>query len=85
MVMTALDHLLAGRTALIVAHRLATIERVDEIVVLDRGQIVERGDHRTLMLTNGLYRALWNRQAERGNRAPAAARAPSPASVEATS
>jgi ABC-type multidrug transport system fused ATPase/permease subunit len=62
-VMLALENLLAGRTALVIAHRLGTIRRADEIVVLDRGRIVERGTHAALMRADALYGDLWNRQA----------------------
>jgi len=54
----ALDILLDGRTALIIAHRLSTVRRADRILVLDRGRIVEQGDHDTLMASEGLYRRL---------------------------
>jgi ATP-binding cassette subfamily B protein len=54
----ALDRLLAGRTSLIIAHRLATVRRADEIVVLERGRIVERGTERSLLAANGPFRRL---------------------------
>ncbi|QJB69087.1 ABCB family ABC transporter ATP-binding protein/permease [Parasphingorhabdus halotolerans] len=52
------------RTTLIIAHRLSTITHADEIIVLDKGQIAERGDHRALLAKNGLYADMWKRQAE---------------------
>jgi ATP-binding cassette subfamily B protein len=52
------------RTTLIIAHRLSTITHADEIIVLDAGQIAERGDHRALLTKNGLYADMWKRQAE---------------------
>ncbi len=54
----ALDVLLADRTAIIVAHRLSTVRKVDRIVVLQRGQIVEEGSHAELMRGDGLYKRL---------------------------
>ena len=54
----ALDRLLHGRTSIIIAHRLATVRRADEIVVLDRGRIVERGSERDLLAADGPFRKL---------------------------
>ncbi|MBR1793591.1 MAG: ABC transporter ATP-binding protein [Bacteroidales bacterium] len=58
LVQQALDSLKEGRTTLIIAHRLATIQNADEIVVLDKGQIVERGTHESLLAAGGLYKHL---------------------------
>lgn len=54
--------LMKSRTTLLVTHRLVGLENVDEILVLDRGRIVERGAHAQLLAQNGLYRRLWNLQ-----------------------
>ncbi len=58
----SLDGLLAGRTAVIVAHRLSTVRRADLIVVMHDGQIVEQGRHADLVLRGGRYAALWRAQ-----------------------
>jgi ABC-type transport system involved in Fe-S cluster assembly fused permease/ATPase subunit len=58
----ALNRVSRGRTAVIIAHRLSTIVNADEIIVLDQGQIAERGTHRNLMAKKGLYHKMWGRQ-----------------------
>ena len=58
----AIEHLLAGRTVFVIAHRFSTVQRADQITVLDRGRVVERGDHRTLLVRGGLYRRLHDLQ-----------------------
>jgi ATP-binding cassette subfamily B protein len=60
----ALERVSKGRTTLVIAHRLSTIVGADEIIVLDQGEIVERGAHYALLAANGLYASMWNRQRE---------------------
>ncbi|MCE1178678.1 MAG: ABC transporter ATP-binding protein/permease [Micrococcales bacterium] len=61
-VQRALDAALAGRTSLVIAHRLSTVRHADQILVIDRGQIVERGTHAELLTQGGLYRELHDTQ-----------------------
>jgi ATP-binding cassette subfamily B multidrug efflux pump len=57
-----LDALMQGRTVIAIAHRLSTIARLDRLVVLDRGHIVEEGSHAQLLAAGGTYSRLWRRQ-----------------------
>lgn len=63
MVQEALTNLMKNRTTLVIAHRLSTIQHADEIIVLDKGIIAERGTHSQLMNANGLYQRLCEMQA----------------------
>jgi ABC-type transport system involved in Fe-S cluster assembly fused permease/ATPase subunit len=63
----------AERTTLVIAHRLSTIVDADEILVLERGHIVERGDHAGLLRQRSVYAAMWARQQERARREAALA------------
>jgi ATP-binding cassette subfamily B protein len=60
----ALERVSKGRTTLVIAHRLSTIVGADEIIVLEAGEIVERGTHSALLAKKGLYESMWNRQRE---------------------
>jgi ATP-binding cassette subfamily B protein len=71
----ALDEAAKGRTTLMVAHRLSTVAGADEIIVLDEGEIVERGTHRELLDRGGLYADLWSRQSRAHEDADAAVKA----------
>jgi ATP-binding cassette subfamily B protein len=60
----ALAEVSRGRTTLVIAHRLSTVIDADEILVLDHGQIIERGRHSQLLALNGHYASMWNKQRE---------------------
>jgi ATP-binding cassette subfamily B protein len=62
LIQQALDHLMRGRTTFIIAHRLSTVRRADLILVMDGGRIVERGTHKELLSTGGLYREIYELQ-----------------------
>ncbi|MEM7460442.1 MAG: ABC transporter ATP-binding protein/permease [Pseudomonadota bacterium] len=71
-VQEALDEASKGRTTLMVAHRLSTVQNADEIVVLKAGQVIERGTHDALLAAEGEYADMWARQAKRDALAVAA-------------
>ena len=58
----ALAEVSQGRTSLVIAHRLSTVIDADEILVLDHGEIVERGRHAELVARGGHYASMWNKQ-----------------------
>jgi ATP-binding cassette subfamily B protein len=62
LIQDALWTLLAERTAIVIAHRLSTVRRMDELIILDRGRIVESGTHDALLAQSGIYAALWAHQ-----------------------
>jgi ATP-binding cassette, subfamily B, bacterial len=62
LIQDALWTLMAGRTAIVIAHRLSTVRRMDSLVVLDSGRIVEQGSHEHLLAIGGIYASLWSHQ-----------------------
>jgi ATP-binding cassette subfamily B protein len=62
LIQDALWKLMAGRTAVVIAHRLSTVRRMDRLVVIDGGRIVEHGSHEQLLQAGGLYASLWAHQ-----------------------
>ena len=73
LIQRALGELMAGRTSIVVAHRLSTILHADEILVLHHGEVRERGDHRALLAAGGLYERLYRLQIAAGSGAAGAA------------
>lgn len=61
-VQTAIESLMKDRTALVIAHRLSTVQKADKIIVIENGKVVETGSHETLFEKNGIYRRLYDLQ-----------------------
>jgi ATP-binding cassette, subfamily B, multidrug efflux pump len=78
----ALNRMVEGRTSLIIAHRLSTVQRADKIIVMHKGQVREMGTHQQLLAQRGIYFRLYQLQYK--DQELSAARAPSPASSEVT-
>jgi len=64
LIQSALETLMRGRTSIMVAHRLSTIQHADEILVMHKGRIRERGSHQELLALNGIYKKLYELQAQ---------------------
>lgn len=63
-IQAALDDISADRTTIVIAHRLSTVTHADEIIVMDKGEIIERGSHKALLTKAGAYYAMWQKQLE---------------------
>lgn len=62
LVQDAINNMMQNRTSIVIAHRLSTIRHADEIIVLQKGEIAERGTHDSLLTTNGIYKKLVDMQ-----------------------
>ena len=62
LIQASLDELMKGRTSIVIAHRLSTISKLDRIVVLESGGIIEDGTHDELLALKGTYASLWSHQ-----------------------
>ncbi|MDD9205306.1 ATP-binding cassette domain-containing protein, partial [Georgenia sp. 10Sc9-8] len=61
-VQQALDRAMTGRTSMVIAHRLSTVRKADEIAVIDAGRVVQQGTHEELLAAGGLYAELYEKQ-----------------------
>ncbi|MCB0773671.1 MAG: ABC transporter ATP-binding protein, partial [Flavobacteriales bacterium] len=62
LIQAATETITRGRTSIVIAHRLSTIQKADRILVVDKGQIIEQGNHQELLALNGAYRKLYDLQ-----------------------
>ena len=62
LIQDALWKLMEGRTAIVIAHRLSTVQKMDRIIVMEDGEITEQGTHKELIRQNGTYAGLWSHQ-----------------------
>jgi len=62
LIQQATENITKGRTSIVIAHRLSTIQKADRIIVLDKGRIIEQGDHQSLLAQDGPYRKLYELQ-----------------------
>lgn len=64
MIQLSLENLMKDRTCIVIAHRLSTIAKLDRIIVLDQGKVIEDGSHQQLLSDGKLYASLWHRQSD---------------------
>ena len=65
LIQRAIDKLITGRTSIVIAHRLSTIRKASKIIVMDKGELKEMGNHEELLAKGGLYARLHNMQLEK--------------------
>ena len=63
-IQSSINELIRNKTTIIIAHRLSTLLHMDRILVFDNGQIVESGSHQELVVKQGLYKSLWEKQVD---------------------
>ena len=63
-ILNALEKIMAHRTSIIISHRVSSAKLADQIIVLDEGRVVERGNHASLMAQRGVYAALFEKQTQ---------------------
>ena len=64
LIQEAMEEVMKNKTCIVVAHRLSTIRKMDKIVVMEKGKIIEKGSHNELLHINGMYAKLWNLQSD---------------------
>ncbi|MCR5412571.1 MAG: hypothetical protein K6E76_06430 [Patescibacteria group bacterium] len=62
LIQEAMEEVMKNKTCIVIAHRLSTIKKMDKIVVMENGKIIEKGSHNELLNLNGTYARLWNLQ-----------------------
>ncbi|MBQ7074861.1 hypothetical protein IJM86_07640 [bacterium] len=64
LIQEAMEEVMKNKTCIVIAHRLSTIRKMDKIVVMEKGKIIEKGSHNELLNLNGTYAKLWNLQSD---------------------
>ena len=64
LIQEAMEEVMKNKTCIVIAHRLSTIRKMDKIVVMEKGKIIEKGSHNELLNLNGTYARLWNLQSD---------------------
>ncbi|MCR5412618.1 MAG: hypothetical protein K6E76_06680 [Patescibacteria group bacterium] len=64
LIQEAMEEVMKNKTCIVIAHRLSTIRKMDKIIVMEKGKIIEKGSHSELLNLNGTYARLWNLQSD---------------------